>query len=186
MDRFEIEDTGLAGLSLLKRKPLGDERGFFERLFCQREFASIGFQMEIRQVNHSYTKSKGSVRGLHFQYPPHAETKIVSCLSGAVFDVAVDLRKDSSTYLGWFGTELSAENGKTLCIPEGFAHGFQTLTDDAELVYLHSEFYEPGFEDGLNPLEPEIAIEWPLKVSEVSARDKSHPSLQSRPVGIIA
>jgi dTDP-4-dehydrorhamnose 3,5-epimerase len=138
----------------------------------------------IKQINHTGTKQAGTIRGMHFQHAPHAEIKIVSCLKGKVFDVAVDLRANSPTFLQWFATELSAENHHSLYIPEGFAHGFQTLTNDCELVYLHTAEYSPNHESALNPLDPKLAITWPDLISEISARDQNHPMINSHFKGI--
>jgi len=138
----------------------------------------------IQQINHTLTRKVGAIRGMHFQHPPAAELKIVSRLQGRILDVAVDLRADSPTFLQWFSTELSAENQHSLFIPEGFAHGFQTLSDDCELLYLHSASYSPQHEAALNPLDPRLAIAWPLAVTEISARDQAHPMLDSGFKGI--
>jgi dTDP-4-dehydrorhamnose 3,5-epimerase len=173
--RFEITGTPLAGLHVLRRKPLGDHRGCLERMFCAGDLAALLDGRGIVQINRTHTAARGTVRGLHFQNPPHAEMKLVSCLRGEVFDVAVDLRPGSPTRLQWHAEILSAENHKTLAIPEGFAHGFQTLTDDCEMLYLHTAAHHPSAEGGLNPHDPALAIGWPLAVSEISARDNSHP-----------
>ena len=175
--RFEFALTPLSGLTVVQRKPIEDDRGFFCRFYCAEEFGEAGFRKPIAQINHTFTWMKGAVRGLHFQYPPHAEAKVVSCLKGEVFDVAVDLRKGSPTFLGWHGEILSAVNQKTLLIPEGFAHGFQTLTEDCELLYLHSESYRPEAEGALNVADPRLAIKWLLRISEISDRDHKHPML---------
>ena len=173
--RFTIEPTPIEGLTLLTRRRMEDERGFLERMFCARDLAEIGIEVGPVQVNRTLTRRKGAVRGLHFQHPPHAEIKIVSCLRGRVQDVAVDLRRGSPTFLTWFAAELSEENGKSLVIPRGFAHGFQTLTDDCELLYVHSDYYEPAAEAGFNAGDETIAVKWSLPVSEMSARDRSLP-----------
>ncbi len=152
-----------------------DERGFFSRFYCAEEFAGAGFDRAVAQMNHTLTRRKGAVRGMHFQRPPHAEIKFVTCLQGSVFDVAVDIRRDSPTFLRWHSEILSAENGRSLLIPRGFAHGFQSLTDDCELLYLHSEVYAPGAEGALNALDPRLAIGWPLELTELSDRDRAHP-----------
>jgi dTDP-4-dehydrorhamnose 3,5-epimerase len=171
-NRFTLEMTSLQDLLVLTRHKIQDSRGWFERMFCANELQSILQHRSIKQLNHTSTKQKGSVRGLHFQQPPHAEMKIISCLKGEVFDVAVDLRPKSNTYLNWHAEILSADNFKTLIIPEGFAHGFQTLSNDCEMVYLHTEYYSPQCEDGLNPIDPKIDINWPLLITEISDRDK--------------
>ncbi len=173
-DRFSFTQTTLSGVWLAERKILEDNRGTFGRLFCADEFRKIGFNKPIVQINHSITKTKGTVRGLHFQLPPHAETKVVTCFKGEVFDIAVDLRKGSKTFLSWHGEKLSAENQKSMIIPEGFAHGFQTLTENCELVYFHTEFYVPKVEGGFNVEDKRISIHWPLPISGLSDRDRSH------------
>lgn len=173
--RFDIVDTPLHGLHLIQRKPIGDMRGYLERLFCSEEFQLFSPGKSIVQINHTFTARLGTVRGMHFQRPPHAETKFVSCLRGKVFDVAVDLRHNSPTFLQWHAEVLSADNHKSLVIPEGFAHGFQTLTDDCELLYLHTACYKPEAEDGLNVMDSQLCITWPLPVSELSQRDIKHP-----------
>ena len=175
--RFEILDTPLAGLRILQRKPIGDSRGYLERLFCSEELQALAPGRHIAQINHTLTAARGTVRGMHFQRPPHAEIKFVSCLRGEVFDVAVDLRDNSPTFLRWHAEVLSADNYKTLVIPEGFAHGFQTLTDDCEMLYFHTAAYQPGAEGGLNAQDPRLAIHWPLPVAGQSQRDAAHPLL---------
>lgn len=135
-------------------------------------------------MNHSFTRAAGSIRGMHFQYPPHTEVKLVRCIAGAVLDVIVDLRKDSPTFLQWFGCELSAENKKLIYIPDGFAHGFQTLTDNAELLYQHSTIYQPGAEGGLRYNDERLKIDWPLESTVISERDKNHPLIDGGFAGI--
>lgn len=174
-DLFHFLPTPLSGLSIIRRCPKGDNRGSFSRLFCAEEFRQLGLSKPIVQVNHSITCKKGTVRGLHFQYASHAETKIVSCLKGKVFDVAVDIRQGSSTFLCWHGEVLSAENHQSLLIPEGFAHGFQTLEEDSELLYFHTDYYNPAAEGAINVADPRLGISWPLTITELSDRDKLHP-----------
>jgi len=171
MSRFNRLPTPLAGLAIIEREQIGDERGFFSRFFCGDELPEFGGV--IAQINHTLTRSKGAIRGMHFQRPPHDETKFVSCIRGAVFDVAVDIRPDSPTYLQWHGEILSAENARSMMIPGGFAHGLQTLTEDCEMLYLHDKPYAPEAEGGLNPLDPRLAIAWPLEVSQMSERDRA-------------
>lgn len=175
--RFDILDTSLSGLRVLLRKPIGDSRGYLERLFCSEELLSLVPGRNIAQINHTLTVSRGTVRGMHFQFPPHAEVKFVSCLRGEIFDVAVDLRHNSPTFLRWHAEVLSANNHKTLVIPEGFAHGFQTLTDDCEMLYFHTAAHQPGAEGGLHPEDPRLDIQWPLPVAGLSPRDAAHPLL---------
>ncbi len=175
--RLDILDTPFSGLKVLQRKPIGDSRGYLERLFCSEELQALDSYKHIAQINRTLTASRGTVRGMHFQRPPHAETKFVSCLRGEVFDVAVDLRHNSPTFLHWHAEVLSADNHKTFVIPEGFAHGFQTLTDDCEMLYFHTTAYQPGAEAGLNAQDPQLAIAWPLLVAGLSPRDATHPFL---------
>ena len=182
--RFDVLDTTLAGLQVLQRKPIGDSRGYLERLFCVDELQTLIPGKHIAQINHTLTESRGTVRGMHFQRPPHAEIKFVSCLRGEVFDVAVDLRDNSPTFLRWHAEVLSADNHKTLVIPEGFAHGFQTLTDDCEMLYFHTAAYQPGAEGGLNAQDPRLAIQWPLPVAGLSPRDAAHPLLNNDFTGV--
>jgi len=172
--RFHFKSTPLSGVWVAERKMFEDNRGVFGRLFCSKEFREVGLDKPIVQINHSITRIKGSVRGLHFQCPPHAETKIISCLKGEIFDVAVDLRHGSKTFLAWHGEILSAENQRSMFIPEGFAHGFQALTDNCEMVYLHSEFYVQESESGISVEDKRIAIKWPLPVSGLSERDRKY------------
>lgn len=182
--RFDILDTPLSGLRVLQRKPIGDSRGYLERLFCSEELQALAPGKPIAQINHTLTASRGTVRGMHFQHPPHAEIKFVSCMRGEVFDVAVDLRHNSPTFLRWHAEVLSADNHKTLVIPEGFAHGFQTLTDNCEMLYMHTAAYLPGAEGGLNPQDPRLAIRWPLPVAGLSPRDAAHPLLGEAFAGV--
>ena len=177
MKAIDVTPTPLAGLMLVSRRRRDDARGFFSRFFCTQEMAELGWRLPVAQVNHTLTCRSGAVRGLHFQHPPHAEDKYVSCLRGAVFDVAVDLRQGSPTFLRWHGETLSAANGRSLLIPQGFAHGFQALEPDSELIYLHSRPYAPEAEGGLHVSDPRLAIAWPQPVSELSERDARHPLL---------
>lgn len=185
MQRFDFIQTPLAGLLLVQRKAAEDQRGFLSRFYCADEFASVGFGKHIAQINHSFTCNKGAVRGLHFQYPPHAEVKLVSCLKGEVLDVAVDLRCGSPTFLRWHGEILSASNRRCLLIPEGYAHGFQTLTEDCELIYLHTAAYYPEAEGALNIADPSLNIAWPLPITDLSERDRNHPFIGSDFQGIV-
>ncbi len=177
MSRFEVSATPLPGLNLVQRQRLGDSRGFLSRLFCAEELASAGFNLPIAQINHTYTARMGTVRGMHFQRPPHAEVKLVSCLRGEVWDVAVDVREGSATFLHWHAEVLSADNRRALLIPAGFAHGFQALSDDVELLYCHSAAHAPQSEGGLNPHDERLAIAWPQVITELSARDAGHPRI---------
>jgi dTDP-4-dehydrorhamnose 3,5-epimerase len=181
---FDIIDTPLLGLELIQRKPIRDHRGSLERMFCWEELQAPIHGKGVVQINRTVTAKRGTVRGLHFQYPPHAETKIVSCLRGEVFDVAVDLRQSSPSFLHWHAVILSADNHRTLLIPEGFAHGFQTLTEDCELLYLHTAAYQPNAEGGLNARDPALNIRWPEAVLELSSRDAAHPLVAEEFIGL--
>lgn len=183
---MRIVETLLPGLWEIETAPRGDTRGRFTRLFCTEAFALIRKELRFVQVNHSLTALRGTVRGLHFQRAPMADSKLIRCLRGAVFDVAVDLRRGSPTFGKWHGVELSAGNDRQVFIPEGFAHGFQALTDDAELLYQHTAPYAPSSEDGVRYDDPALAIGWPLPVTMVSDRDLSLPTLAQRTVRIAA
>jgi dTDP-4-dehydrorhamnose 3,5-epimerase len=185
ISRFDILDTPLERLKLIQRKPIGDQRGYLERMFCAEELQSLIPAKGIVQINHTRTAKRGTVRGLHFQCPPYAEAKFVNCLRGEVFDVAVDLRQGSPTFLHWHAEILSADNHKTLLIPEGFAHGFQTLTEDCELLYFHTTAYQPSAEGGLNALDPRLDIRWPEGVLDLSSRDAAHPLVTEEFVGVV-
>jgi len=182
--RFDLSATPLVGLVVAQRKLVGDDRGFLDRLYCADEMQSLFHGKGIVQVNHTGTKVRGTVRGLHFQYPPQAEVKLVSCLRGAVFDVAVDIRRDSPSFLRWHAEVLSAENHKSLLIPEGFAHGFQTLEEDCELFYLHTAAHVPEAEAGLHPRDPRLGIAWPLSIAMLSQRDAGHAYLDDAFAGV--
>lgn len=178
MSCFSVLQTPLAGLLCLERQQLGDERGFFSRLFCQETMSELGWPKPIAAVNHSFSAEQGTVRGMHYQLSPHAEAKLVTCLQGNVWDVVVDLRPQSPTFLRWHAEILSEDNHKSLLIPVGFAHGFQTLTDNVTLIYCHSDGYHKPSERGLHPQDPALAIQWPLAISQLSARDSSHAWLE--------
>lgn len=182
--RFEFSSTSLAGLIVVQRKPIEDERGSFSRFYCAEEFRKVGLRKPIVQINHTSTQKKGTVRGMHFQYPPHAEAKIVSCLKGEIYDVAVDIRRGSPTFLRWHAEVLSSDNHKSLLIPEGFAHGFQALSKECELIYLHTASYTSDAEGGLNVSDPRIAVEWPFGVKGLSNRDQSYAYIDDRFEGI--
>lgn len=183
--RFDFLETPITDLWRIGRKPVEDQRGYLSRIFCEEEFNKIGFDRSVAQINHTLTRKKGSVRGMHFQYPPHAESKLVTCIKGEILDVAIDIRKDSATFLKWHAEVLSDNNHASLLIPEGFAHGFQTLVDDCELLYVHSKSYFPEAEGALNAFDQAFSIEWPLEVTEMSARDRSHPFLTELFEGIV-
>ncbi len=173
MSRLEVRDTPIPGLRLVISLVLGDNRGYLNRVFCRDELVDAGWSGPVAQANITLTKHKGTVRGLHFQFPPHAEMKLVRCLRGEVWDVAVDLRRGSPTYLRWHAERLTGDNCTALLVPEGFAHGFQSLTDDVEMLYLHSAPYAPRSEGGLNVSDPAVGVAWPLPIYQISERDRA-------------
>lgn len=179
-ERFDFIETGLAGLTVVQRRPVEDARGYLERLYGSGIFGD----RQIVQINRTLTASRGTVRGMHFQYPPHADTKLVTCLRGRVFDVAVDLRRGSPTFLHWHAEVLDGTGHRSLLIPDGFAHGFQTLCGDCEMLYLHTAPYEPSAEGALNALDPALHIDWPEPVTVMSDRDRAHPHLDERFEGL--
>lgn len=172
---MKFGETPLAGAFVIDIEPIEDARGFFARAWCRRELEAHGLNPSLAQANLSFNRRKGTLRGMHWQEPPHAESKLVRCTRGAIFDVAVDLRPGSVTYLQWFGAELSADNHRMLLVPEGFAHGFQTLADDTEVFYQVSEFYAPQAERGARYNDPSFNIQWPLGVAVVSDKDAAWP-----------
>lgn len=186
MRRLQIEATPLAGLMRVRRTRLGDARGFFSRVFCADELRDAGWAVPVAQVNHTHTVRRGSVRGLHFQRAPQAEKKLVQCLRGEVWDVALDLRRGSPTFMRWHAERLSADNGVALLIPEGFAHGLQTLGDAVDMLYCHSAAYAADAEGGVHPREPRAAVDWPLPIGALSARDDAQPWLDAGFAGIDA
>lgn len=180
-----INPTPIADLVVAESKAFKDERGAFARLFCEHELSSVLGGRKIVQINHSCTQAIGAVRGLHFQCPPHAEMKLVRCLKGRVWDVAVDLRPQSPSYKRWFAQELSPQNAYMMVIPEGFAHGFQVMETGSELLYLHTAFYEPEAEGGVRHDDPELGIAWPLTVSNISLRDSSYDYIDTSFRGVV-
>lgn len=182
--RFQITTTSLEGLNVIQRSPHKDERGVFDRLLCVEELQTCLGERKIIQVNQSETHGIGNIRGLHFQYPPHAETKIITCLEGSVFDVAVDIRAGSKTFLHWYGINLSQENPTSLMIPEGFAHGFQVLQSPAKLLYFMTASYTPAFQGAIHVQEPRVGIKWPEQIHMMSARDAAIPMLEASFKGI--
>ena len=166
---------GAFRIDLEKRE---DTRGFFARLYCVEEYGRLGLLTRLLQMNTSLNRQAGTVRGLHFQRPPMAEAKVVRCLKGAIFDVIIDLRAGSASYGRWTSLELSAENRTMIYVPEGFAHGFQTLMPETELLYMHSQIYSAAQEGGLNHSDPRLGIDWPLPVVELSPRDGTFPRLE--------
>lgn len=177
-------ETKLKDVYIIEPEPFIDERGKFYRVFCENELKEIGLTKKIVQINQSLTKQKGAIRGLHFQYPPKAEIKMVKCVSGSIFDVAIDLRKNSPTFLQWHGEILSAENMKMMVVPEGFAHGFQALEDNCEIIYFVTEFYSPENEEGVRYNDPKINIKWSLKITNISDKDRNQDLLDENFLGI--
>ncbi len=180
-----IHPTPITDLVVTESKAFKDERGGFARLFCEQELSSVIGHRKIVQINRSCTEAVGAVRGMHFQHAPYAEMKLVRCLKGQVWDVAVDLRPQSSSYKRWYGCELSEQNAYMMVIPEGFAHGFQVLEAGSELLYLHTAFYKPEAEGGVRYDDPELGVVWPLTVTDISARDSSHAYLDNSFRGIV-
>ena len=182
-----FSETALSGAYVIDLERIGDERGFFARSFCQREFAALGLNARIAQTSISFNLHRGTIRGMHFQYPPAGEVKLVRCTRGAMMDVLVDLRPESPTYLHHVSIELTAETRRAVYVPERFAHGYQVLAPETETTYFVSEFYTPAAEGGLSHADPRLAIQWPLPVFELSVRDRKwtlleecEPSLKER------
>src|SRR3954469_15391758 len=171
-------ETKLKGAYTIELKLIEDERGFFARTFCVQEFEAQGLNPRIVQCNVSYNKQKGTLRGMHYQAAPHAEAKLVQCIRGAIYDVMIDLRPESATFKQWLGVELTADNRRMLYIPEGFAHGFQTLEDETEVFYQMSQFYAPQSAQGLRWDDPAFQIEWPADKRIISSKDLSYPDCQ--------
>jgi dTDP-4-dehydrorhamnose 3,5-epimerase len=183
---MKFTETALKGAFIIDIEPIADDRGYFTYLFCAEQAAEHGLATRVAQVKLSYNKRKGTLRGMHFQVPPAAETKLVRCPRGAVWDVIVDLRPDSPTYLQHAGVELSADNHRGLFVPAMFAHGYQTLTDDTEVAYQVDEFYAPQHERGLRYDDPRLKLSWPLAVEVISPKDASWPLLEAAGAGRIA
>ena len=172
-----FKETPLRGAFVVDLEPMEDHRGFFARAFCSQKFEAHGINNRVVQANISYNRKAGTLRGMHYQIPPAAETKFLRCTRGAIYDVIIDIRENSATRGQHFGIELSAANRRALLVPEGFAHGLLTLVDETEVLYLVSEFYTPGCERGLRFDDPAIGIRWPHPVVEVSDKDRSWPLL---------
>jgi dTDP-4-dehydrorhamnose 3,5-epimerase len=181
---MKIHCTPLKNLMLLETAPIQDERGQFARVFCETACAKLRPNLHWTQINVSNTSNKGSVRGMHFQYPPAAEAKLICCLRGRVFDVAVDLRTDSPTFLHWHGVELSEYESMQFFIPEGFAHGFQALTDNVQLLYLHTAAWNRQYEGAIRHDDPALSIAWPLPVTQVSEKDRNILLLDDKFTGV--
>ena len=171
MGQFVIQNLNLLGAKKIKKKKYQDKRGYLSRVFCYDELKKNKINFSIKQINITLTKKKGTIRGLHFQLPPHSEIKMVSCIKGKIFDVIVDLRKNSKTFLKTYSEILSEKNQKSLIVPKGFAHGFQALEDNCEILYFHSENYNSDYEDGIKYNDPQLSIKWPKNTTNISKRD---------------
>lgn len=183
---MKLHPAPLAGLQVIETAPVGDARGRFERIFCGDEWASLRPNLRFVQINLSTTTDRGTVRGMHFQREPVAEAKLIRCVQGHVFDVAIDVRVGSATFLKWHAVELRAGEPRAVFIPEGFAHGFQALSDNVQLLYLHTAPWTPACEGGLRHDDPRLAINWPLPPIHVSERDNAHPLLDEVFTGVRA
>ncbi len=180
---MKFTETELAGAWFVDVEPHSDERGFFARTWCRREFEEHGIDSDFVQASVSYNRVAGTLRGMHFQRAPHDETKLVRCVSGAIYDVIVDLRQESETFGRWVGVELSAANRRALLVPKGFAHGFVTLADNSEILYQISEFYTPGHAGGLRYDDPALGIEWPVPIRVINDKDRSWPDFERQSDG---
>ena len=181
---MKFNKSEIKGLYSVELEPFTDDRGFFVRSYCSKILKEINITKPIRQINHSLTSTVGAIRGMHYQDSPHAEIKMVRCISGEVFDIAIDLRRGSDTFLQWHGEYLSAENFKMMVIPEGFAHGFQVIKQNTELLYLHTTSYTPEAESGVLFNDEKIGIEWPLQVTDISDRDLKHKMITKEFEGV--
>lgn len=181
---MKILQTTIGDVDIVETTSISDHRGTFSRWYCDDELSSVIGRRKIVQINHSCTHLIGAVRGLHYQNPPYAEMKLIRCIRGRVWDVAVDVRVNSPTFLQWHAEELSANNQHMILIPEGFAHGFQVLEPDSELLYLHTAFYTPNAEKGLHPMDPTLNISWPLPIGDISERDQMHPMISEKYKGV--
>lgn len=181
---MKFNKTKIKGLFVAKLIPSKDNRGFFTRSYCKKELKNTGIIKSIKQANHSMTSKIGSIRGMHYQNPPYAENKIIRCIAGEIFDVVIDLRKNSETFLQWHGEYLKSNDFKMMIIPEGFAHGFQVIKKNSEIIYLSTESYNPQAESGILFNDKSINIKWPLKVTDISERDKKFSEINKNFRGI--
>ena len=182
---MKFNESKIKGLYVVELQPLIDERGFFVRSYCDKALRRAGITKSIKQINHSFTSKVGTIRGMHYQHLPHAEIKMVRCIAGEIFDVAIDLRKGSDTFLQWHGEYLSAGDFKMMVIPEGFAHGFQAIKENTEIFYPSTASYSPRVESGVLFNDKSIGIEWPLQVADVSDKDLKHGVITKEFKGII-
>lgn len=177
--KLKFTPTSIDRALLIQSQPLADERGYFARVWCQQEFAELGLNTDLVQCNLSHNHQRGTLRGMHYQRAPFEEAKVVRCTQGSIYDVIIDLRSDSPSFMHWQAFELSADNQQMLYIPEGCAHGFQTLTDSAQVFYQMSQPYHPEYASGVRWNDPAWDIEWPLPVSRISHQDQTHPDFNS-------
>jgi dTDP-4-dehydrorhamnose 3,5-epimerase len=184
MSRFEVTPLPLAGVFLLKSHQFSDSRGGFRRIFCAEDLKIFGWNASISQINISYTKHPGTVRGMHMQIPPYSEMKIVQCIRGEIYDVCVDMRAGSPTFLSHCAIKLTSQNDEAILIPRGMAHGFQALSNDVEVLYFHSEAYHPDYEAGFSVLDPAFKIRWPEPVINLSSRDLGYQLIPENYSGI--
>jgi dTDP-4-dehydrorhamnose 3,5-epimerase len=181
---MKFTETSLKGAYIVTPEPFIDDRGLFARVFCKKEFSVIGHSGEFVQINHSVNNLKGTFRGIHYQLPPFGEIKLIRCVSGRVYDIIVDIRSGSPTFLKSIAVVISQENMKMMYVPAGFAHGFITLEDNSQLIYHHTAFYEPGYEAGLRYDDPELQLELPLKPVVITEKDRNHPLIDGNFKGI--
>jgi dTDP-4-dehydrorhamnose 3,5-epimerase len=184
LEDFIVEDLPLNGLKLIKRKLKNDNRGFFSNIYSADQLSLIGFSKPISQINHSFSSRIGTIRGMHYQTHPYIDTKLINLIRGEIVNVVVDLRVQSSTFMASFGMKLTEAENVGLLIPAGFAQGFQTISNDVDIIYCHTERYVKDFERGLNPFDPALSIDWPLPVSEISERDKNHQFINANFKGL--
>ena len=182
---MKLKNTAIDGVAVIEFSPSRDGRGEFTRLFCMSELADIVGDRRIVQINRSQTNAVGAIRGLHYQRPPFAEMKLVTCLQGGVWDVAVDLRAGSPTFLKWHSEKLLSENPRMIVIPEGCAHGFQVLAANSELLYMHTAFYNFEAEAAVNATDPRLKLPWPLPITDISIRDQNHPLISADFEGVV-
>jgi len=179
-----FQELSIQGVFKISLNPVSDNRGWFNRLYCKEMFANAGIDFSITQINHSFTKMKGSFRGIHYQIAPFSEYKLITCISGAVLDFGVDLRKNSDTLFQSISVELSESNQQALLLPPGVGHAFQTLEDNTGLLYLHSSFYNKHYEGGIPYNDPKINLNLPLEIADISERDRKHPLIETNFQGI--
>jgi dTDP-4-dehydrorhamnose 3,5-epimerase len=175
---MKFRETNLEGAYIIEIEKLSDDRGFFARSWCRKEFEAQGLSPDLVQANVSYSYKKGTIRGMHYQIAPYQESKLIRCTRGAIYDVIIDLRPDSPTYKQWTGVELTVDNYTMFFVPKDFAHGFQTLTDETEIAYQVSQFYTPGSEKGIRYNDPNFNIQWPLEVTIISDKDRAWPDFK--------